>query len=374
MNEKNEDRMDNSQQAFFALLKAGLWEREVRLLPYGKVDFQALYHLASEQKIVGLIAAGLGRVSDTKVSDTDMFPFGGDVLKMEQQNRYMNVFISHLFVLLSEEHVSALLVKGQGIAQCYERPLWRKNGDVDLLLDERNYELAKGVLLPISKKIGKEDTALKHQDMTIKGITVELHGTLHGRLSDRMDKVIDDIQSECLQNHKTRTWRCGDTDVPLPSADNDVLFVFTHILHHFFIEGVGLRQICDWCRLLWTYRDTLDVALLEKQLRKMGLMSEWKAFAALAVEWLGMSSVAMPLYDERFKAKGNRIMKLVLASGNFGKSLRTQRSRHYWLRKLQAAWHKTKGFVRIVLIFPKDSLAFFVHYLMDATRLVIRSI
>ena len=57
----------------------------------------------------------------------------------------------------------------------------------------------------------------------------------------------------------------------MPGPDNDVVIVFTHFLHHFFIGGVGLRQICDWCRLLWTYRESLDRGLLESRIRKMGL-------------------------------------------------------------------------------------------------------
>jgi len=44
--------------------------------------------------------------------------------------------------------VETLLVKGQGIAQCYERPLWRASGDIDLLVDADKYESAKSVVLP----------------------------------------------------------------------------------------------------------------------------------------------------------------------------------------------------------------------------------
>ena len=40
--------MDKNQQAFFALLRAGLWEREVGLAPYGEIDFSAVLDLAEE--------------------------------------------------------------------------------------------------------------------------------------------------------------------------------------------------------------------------------------------------------------------------------------------------------------------------------------
>ena len=41
-----------------------------------------------------------------------------------------------------------------------------------------------------------------------------------------------------------------DVQVFLPAPDCDVVFLFTHILHHFFFEGIGLRQFCDLCRFL----------------------------------------------------------------------------------------------------------------------------
>ena len=85
-----------------------------------------------------------------------------------------------------------------------------------------------------------------------------------------------------------REWKNDGADVPLPSPDNDVIIVFTHFLQHFFVGGVGLRQICDWCRLLWTYRSEIDAAKLEGRLREMGIVSEWKAFGAFAVEYLGL--------------------------------------------------------------------------------------
>ena len=49
-------------------------------------------------------------------------------------------------------------------------------------------------------------------------------------------------------------------------------------------------------------------------------MSEWKAFAALAVEYLGMPVEAMPFYDNssKFKAKASKVMEFVLETGNFG--------------------------------------------------------
>lgn len=76
------------------------------------------------------------------------------------------------------------------------------------------------------------------------------------------------VQRDIFENGGVRVWRNDGVDVLLSSPDNDVMIVFTHFLQHFFVGGVGLRQICDWCRLLWTYRDSIDRGLLEQRRTK----------------------------------------------------------------------------------------------------------
>ena len=39
---------NKNQQAFFALLRAGLWEKECLLLPYSPIDFEVVKKLAEE--------------------------------------------------------------------------------------------------------------------------------------------------------------------------------------------------------------------------------------------------------------------------------------------------------------------------------------
>ena len=370
-------KLDKDQQAFLTLLKAGLWEKEARLLSSDGVDFACVYKLAQEQSVAGLIAAGLELVVDFKVPQADALAFGGYALQLEHRNRAMNEFVAWLIGMLQAEGVNAVLVKGQGIAQCYHRPLWRAPGDVDLLLDADDYEKAKRLLIPMATRVESEFTFMKHVGMTLNGWVVELHGTMHSRLSRRIDNEIDKVQEGVLRRGEVRVWHNGDTDVFLPAPDADVIFVFTHFLHHFFLEGVGLRQICDWCRLMWTFQDSLDCELLSRRLLEAGLMSEWKAFAALAVDWMGMPAEAMPLYCgvARWHRKGDRILGDVLARGNFGRNesaSRPEKQRPYLLRKFVSAGRHLRELLRHFLIFPKDSLAFFTQVLRTGLNAAFR--
>ena len=306
--------------------------------------------------------------------------FIGSTFQLEQRNEAMNAFVAKLMEQFRAGDIYAILVKGQGIAQCYEEPLWRACGDVDLLLSESNYERAKEMLHPLATDVETEYTHFKHQGMTIDGWVVELHGTLHCRLSKRVDDGIDATQRELFYGGKVRSVEFNNSSgskvqVFLPAPDEDVIFVFTHILHHFFFEGIGLRQICDWCRLLWTYKDSLNHGLLESRIRKMGLMSEWKAFAAFAVKWLGMPAEAMPLFDENdnLDKKADKICKFVLEVGNFGhKQRRDYSGMSYLRRKFVSVWGRLSDMLRHFQLFPKDSIVFFGGVLRSGLHAAVR--
>jgi hypothetical protein len=379
----NKHVLNRSQQAFFELLRAGLWGEQMpvqefkSLIEKNSVDWEKVYQLAQEQSVQGIVLQGIEAVHGSwfMIHGSPLVPkvlllqWIGEVQLIEQRNKEMNAFVADLIEKLRKYDIYAILVKGQGIAQCYERPLWRASGDVDLLLSADNYNKAKKMLLPLAQNVESEFGTQKHLGMTINGMLIELHGTLHSRLSKKVDREIDNVQDECFLHGAVRSWWNEHTNVFLPAVNQDVIFIFTHILHHFFIEGVGLRQVCDWCRILWVYRSDIDVDLLEKRLFKMGLMSEWKSFASLAVVFLGMPAEAMPLYavSEKWTIKASKIMRYVLESGNFGHNRGQNNSCIFIVRKLSSLWIHTKDCVKLFFIFPVDSIKVWWRLMVTGT-------
>jgi hypothetical protein len=287
----------------------------------------------------------------------------------------MNAFIAELIEKLRKEDIYAILVKGQGIAQCYEKPLWRSSGDVDLLLSKDNYEKAKAFLLPLGEITEPEEANKKHFAMQIEQWTVELHGTLHVGLSARVDRMLDKVQHDIFYGGQVRSWMNGQTQVFLPAANEDVVYVFAHILQHFYKGGIGLRQICDWCRLLYTYRDSLDKDLLELRIKRAGLMTEWRAFAAMAVEYLGMPVDAMPFYSDsvKWKKKAEKILDFVLEVGNFGHNRDSNYMKYpYVIRKCFSMGRRIGDSFRHARIFPLDSLRFFPYMMFNGVRSAMR--
>ena len=244
------------------------------------------------------------------------------------------------------------------------------------MLSDSNYEKAKTFLKPLASEVESERLYAKHLGMTIDGNVVELHGRLTCGLTTGIDKEIDKVQDAVFYGGEVRSWLNGNTQVFIPSADNDVIFVFTHFLKHFYKEGLGLRQICDWCRLLWTYKDSLNLGLLESRIRKMGLMTEWKVFGAFAVEYLGMPIEAMPFYstDVKWKKKADRICVFILEVGNMGhnRDMSYFEKYPYLIRKFISLGRRCCDLIRHARIFPMDSLRFFPRIMFYGLRSAAR--
>lgn len=189
--------------------------------------------------------------------------------------------------------------------------------------------------------------------------------------------MLDDVQNSVFYGGYVRSWMNGATQVFLPRADEDVVFVFTHILQHFYCGGIGLRQICDWIRLLWKYKESLDLVLLEKRIRKMGIMTEWIVFAALAVEILGMPEDAMPFYSKSKKwiRKADRVLSLVMEVGNFGHNRDTSylHKDAILIRKAKTFKNLTWDNMRQIAIFPLDTLKVWSNMFVYRTKLSIFS-
>ena len=365
-----------NQDPFFALLRAGLWEQEVPLAAYGKVDYAALFERAREQAVVGLVAAGLDQVSDGQPTAEQMRPFRKVVLELEACNADLNEIVAWLAERLSEEQVHAVLMRGPGGAQCYARPLWRAVGDIDLLVGEDDYERARALLSPLAQAVGPEGKSTLHQGLAFASWDLELHGTLRTGLSPRVDHVLDALRFEILARGCVRTWRNDGVDIALPDYDCDSILVFAHFLKHFYRGGVGLRQVCDWCRLLWSGRDAIDRTVMGQRLDSMGLMDEWRAFGALAVEVLGLPADAMPCYApaRKWSRKAGRILAFILKSGNFGHKRGTGylRKYPYLVRKVISMGRRIGDLCHHAAIFPRSVLRFFPHILFNGLRSAFR--
>lgn len=108
----------------------------------------------------------------------------------------------------------------------------------------------------------------------------------------------------------------------------------------------------------------------------MGLMTEWKAFSAFAVDFLGMPSEAMPMYspDKKWKRKAEKLCAFILEVGNMGhnRDMSYFQKHPYLIRKVISLVRRCIDVIKHVRIFPLDSLRFFPYIIYNGLRSVVK--
>ena len=169
----------------------------------------------------------------------------GKVQQIRRQNMKVNAVASKLFSMLREDGMRCCILKGQGNALMYPNPYSRTPGDVDVWIDasrERIMEYAQKKF-----ELG-DDIRLQHLETSLDGVPVELHffpcsmnnPIYHARLQKWFRRNAD------LQCSHIVGLPDGAGDIAIPTMAFNVIYQLTHLYHHFFDEGIGMRQIIDY--------------------------------------------------------------------------------------------------------------------------------
>ena len=361
---------------FLSFLKSGLWGRPVKLPDGGSIDWDALYQIAQEQAVIGLIADGIEYSIDSLkksgiIPDTAVFRrIIAQVIDIERTNLKMNEFIFALMRSFTDVGVYSLVVKGQGVGQSYLKPEHRTSGDIDLLVRKSEYERIKIVLSDLIDGVDSETLRLLHLAAHKGSFVIELHGTLQTEVKNSIDRHIALMQEQMFLNRDFTMWN----NVLLPSHEFNAVFIFSHILQHFFKGGIGFRQICDWCRFLYVHKDTIDPTVLMQHLKKMGILSDWRCFSNMVVRYLGMPDDAMPFYTSNCNRRGDKVLGFLFSSGNFGRLLErdTSKDTSYIRKKWNSFFISLNNMFFRIGIFPVDTCKSYIHYFTIASSKFLR--
>ena len=288
------------------------------------MDWQQLYSFVSKQAILGLCFEGIGRLGKEYPEELKRNPIGRELLmtwmgkaqQIRRQNMKVNAVAGKLFAMLRVDGMRCCVLKGQGNALMYLNPYSRTPGDIDVWIDasrERIMEYAQKKF-----ELGN-DIRLQHLETSLDGVPVELHffpcsmnnPIYHARLQKWFRRNAD------LQCSHIVGLPDGAGDIAIPTTAFNVVYQLTHLYHHFFDEGIGMRQIIDYYYVvnndeLLAIKDTL-----QKELKHLGLWKFAGAVMYVLYEALGLSEEKMiaPMDEKR----GKLLLAEILNGGNFGK-------------------------------------------------------
>ena len=283
-----------------------------------ELDWNGLYRFANEQAIAGFLFEGVKRLSDQGIKPPFELLMQWIALseQIAGQNRLINNKCLEIVKHFKDAGFQCVVLKGQGNALMYPNPLSRCPGDIDLLVKGNKKDIIKYV----KQRFPHTKTAYQHIDYPVfKDVEVELH-------------YLPTYLNNPIYNHRFQKWYNKMADggglkeevelpegigsIPVPTIEFNIVFQLAHMMHHFFDEGIGLRQFVDYYFLLKSdvRSQRSDVSLT---LKHLGLWKFAGAVMYVMCEVFALEEQYMiALVDEK---RGKTLLNEILKGGNFGK-------------------------------------------------------
>ena len=215
----------------------------------GSFDWDACYHFAKRQTLVGVLFDGIQRLpKELAPARPLLLRWLSDSESIRRRNMRMDRASAYIYNKVCAAGFRCCILKGQGNALLYPHPSSRTPGDVDVWVMANREEL-RHIALPLTEGDGSSlQESLNHIGLTVHGVSVELHSTpallnspLHNSRLQRWLKRNADLQcSNCIALPNNAG------EVAVPTVSFNIIYQLCHLFHHCFYEGVGLRQIVDY--------------------------------------------------------------------------------------------------------------------------------
>lgn len=308
----------------FDFLKYCLGEKDNMSNVVAIIGWQQLYSFASKQAILGLCFDGIERLGNEYSEEFKKNSIERELLmtwmakaqQIRRQNMKVNGVAAKLYSKFREDGLRCCILKGQGNALMYPNPYSRTPGDIDVWVNASREDITEYAKRHFNLE---DDIRFHHLETTMDDVPVELHffpGIMNNpAYNARLQKWFK--RNADLQCSNVVSLPDGIGEIAIPTTAFNVIYQLTHLYHHFFDEGIGMRQIIDYYYIvnndeLLVIRDTL-----QKKLKQLGLWKFAGAVMYVLHETLGLSEEKMiaPMDEKR----GRLLLAEILDGGNFGR-------------------------------------------------------
>ena len=239
--------------AIFLFLMYSLGDKVDMSMVVANMDWRQLYTFASKQAILGICFDGIERLGEEYPEELKKNPIERDLLitwmakaqQIRRQNVKVNGVAAKLYSKFGEDGLRCSILKGQGNALMYLNAYSRNPGDIDVWVNASREQITE-----YAKKHFKlgDDIRYQHIETSVDGVPVELHffpctmnNPIYNARLQKWFKRNADLQCSnvvCLPD--------GIGEIAIPTTAFNVVYQLTHLYHHFFDEGIGMRQIIDY--------------------------------------------------------------------------------------------------------------------------------
>lgn len=317
MDNKNKSRIED---IFLTLLRAGLWGTTpdpALFVNLGRKEWGALLQMAQKQAVLGLVYAGISRLPKERMPESQLLlRLYGFVEQIRKQNAHIDVVTQEICGWLEAEGLEPMVLKGRSVGAFYAEPDIRQSGDIDLFF-HRDYERVVDIVQRRGIEVELDEN---HDKFWYQGVLIELHSRPFRPLYSIADLDLLPIWQETSEGRYR-----------VLNIKANALLLLLHPAKHFLMEGLGLRQVCDWAVFLKRYEDMPELLEVFAEMKKQGASRFVTELTTMAILELGLELNHPEFWLVLSKEKLHmRMLQLILDQGNFAKESKMKRGKQIW--------------------------------------------
>lgn len=264
---------------------------EVKVAPE---SYPTLCRLAKHHSVANLLY--LACQDDPALPPALRTALEGLLFSSVQQQLQQEYEAGRVFAALEEAGIRFLPMKGVVLRPLYPKPEMRISCDVDIFYDKEARPRVRELMATLG--FTPNGTDANHDDFKKGNVSVEMHHNLMSHFPT-VDAYYRDVWERLIPVNACR-YRMRDEDF--------YIHMTVHTMKHFAVGGTGIRSVLDVFVFLHA-KPELDMAYIEAELEKLGLLTFHRSMVALANAYCGTAPLPPELRE---------VSDYILGSGTYG--------------------------------------------------------
>jgi len=245
-----------------------------------------------------------------------------DITKQTVIQSYRLFFLTkYVCNLLNENGIKTVVLKGIAAAREYPEMLYRKSGDIDLfMLDKNRLSDAVKIMQDNGFIFNEDDQNENHQVVLISrdGIKIELHTMITEPFADtKVNERLTLFENDII--NYTESINIMGNDIPCMQRGAFAFSLLLHALQHFMRAGFGIKLLCDMAVLFENGLDEKEKETYLSLINENKLTGFSEVILSVCVYYLGLDKDRVP-HDLCEIEKCDSFLDDVLAAEEFGRS------------------------------------------------------
>lgn len=281
------------------------------------INWMEIYRLCSIHSIIPLLYPVVAEIKENGPPE--------ELLSVWQKKAQINA-VSQISMIetaylaikrLNDRGIETIALKGMFLRYLYPQPENRTMGDIDLFLADKNQrEAAEKELMDMGFKYLKGNGL--ESSFKLHNTSIDMHFELFGYDYRTVLRPLKDENIILAQNSIVVNF--DKKEIRILEHTQNLIYMMCHIIKHFMIAGVGLRQLVDITLFIDAYKQLIDWKRFWSVIKKVDGELFCVNFLNIAVKYFDLDTSVLEGLEKPDDAFTDTLLSDIFEGGTLGTS------------------------------------------------------